>query len=119
MSKRNKILCALKRYELYHKEIFVSTSNEIILILSDSNIRPKTVYLIGENGESQICDSQIFLTFRDSMLKIDDFISNSKNKGYGRFLLEYVIQKAKETNIDEIVGELSPVDHSKFDWLIP
>lgn len=117
---RNRILNLLKRTTVYTREIFIS-NNEILIIYYCSENIFDIIYLLGENGNDPTNDSRINLSLNLSkkILKIDDFISNSANKGYGRFLMKYLIEKAKENKIEEIYGDLAPEDSPKFNWLIP
>lgn len=117
---RNRILNFLKRTTVYTREIFIS-NNEILIIYYCSENIFDIIYLLGENGIDPTNDSRINLSLNLSkkILKIDDFISNSANKGYGRFLMKYLIEKAKENKIEEIYGDLAPEDSPKFNWLIP
>lgn len=117
---RNRILNLLKRTTAYTREIFVG-NNEILIIYYCSENIFDIIYLLGEKGSHPTNDSRINLSLSLSkkILKIDDFISNSANKGYGRFLMKYLIEKAKENKIEEIYGDLVPEDSPKFNWLIP
>ncbi len=118
---KNKIIDLLERDNFYTREIF-SRNDEILIVYYNSNDIFDSIYLLGEYGEygdHPTNDSRINLSLHGNNLKIDDFISNTKNKGYGRFLLKFLIEKAKNNNLEEIYGDLSPEDSSNFIWLIP
>lgn len=110
----------IKYWENSKKEVFVSRQNELIFIFSEKDkIFSNWVYLCGENGKHHSNDSRIALISYGDKLKITDFISNTKRQGYGRILLEYVINFAQQNGIKKIIGDLSTVDEYEFEWLIP
>ena len=115
---RGRILSILERNAFYTKEIF-NNNNEILIVYYNSNDIFDSIYLLGESGSHPTNDSRINLSLYGKNLKIDDLISNTKNKGYGRFLMKFLIEKAKDYNLEEIYGDLSPTDSSDFIWLIP
>lgn len=115
---RGRILSLLERNAFYTKEMF-NNNNEILIVYYNSNDIFDSIYLLGENGNHPTNDSRINLRLHGNNLKIDDFISNTKNKGYGRFLLKFLIGKAENYNLEEIYGDLSPTERSDFIWLIP
>lgn len=104
----------------YNRNVFLSDKNELIVICSnEENFFNGWIYLFGENGKHHHNDSRISLELTGKKLKINDFISNTRNKGYGRILLSYVIEKAFNYEIENIYGDLSDVDKNSFNWLIP
>ena len=104
----------------YNRNVFLSDKNELIVVCSnEENFFNDWVYLFAENGKHHHNDSRIALKLTGKKLKIKDFISNTENKGYGRILLGYVIEKAFNYDIETIYGDLSDVDKNNFDWLIP
>lgn len=110
---RGRILSFLDRNVFYTKEMF-NNNNEILIVYYNSNDIFHSISLLGESGNHPTNDSRINLSLHENNLKIDEFISNTKDKGYGRFLLKFLIEKAKNYNLEEIYGDLSPEDSSKF-----
>lgn len=121
--KKERIKNFIQYWQNKKKEIFLSNKNELIFIfLEEESFSHKRFVLYGENGKGDnLCDAEIGLSMfnMSNTSKIIYFISNTKRQGYGRILLEYVINFARQDGIKKIIGDLSPVDEYEFEWLIP
>ncbi|WP_212898089.1 hypothetical protein [Capnocytophaga cynodegmi] len=119
-SKMNRIKCFIRRYTEYDKEVFLSENDELIFIFkSKEDCYNSWVYLCAENGTHQTNDSRIAISLYNNKIKINDFISNTNQRGYGRIFLNYLVNESFKKGIERIYGDLSPVDEEKFGWLIP
>jgi|GEM_PF-1404129 hypothetical protein len=118
-SKINRIKGFVERYKEYNKEVFLSDNNELIFIFENRKIPFDFCFLCAENGSHETNDSIIYLNVYGNDLKICDFISNTKKKGYAKILLNYLKKKAFDNGIEGFYGDLSPIDEDNFEWLIP
>lgn len=116
-------------------EITFTKKNEMVIISYARNVENHfDIYkLYGFNGVNIVDrpDSIIYLAFSfdKDTLKIQDFMSNEKQRGYGRVLLNFIIERVKENNIIKekanektiklIYGDLSSTDEFEFEWLLP
>ncbi len=118
--KIKRIKSIIKHYNNFENQVLLSDNNELIFIFYvKKDSLNDWIYLCGENGTHYTNDSRIALTCYGNRLKINDFISNSNKRGYGRFLLKHIIKTAKDSGVKEVFGDLSPTDKHEFDWLIP
>ncbi|WP_282016035.1 GNAT family N-acetyltransferase [Marinifilum flexuosum] len=115
----NRLESILEFYKDYKFEIEFTKEGETVLIFSSKKGKIDSFYLCGLDGCHGRNDCRIYLINGLHSLKIVDVISNTRNRGYARTLLEFVIQKAKDNQIKKICGDLSSVDSDEFGWLIP
>lgn len=100
-------------------ELLLTKKGEIVSVIYRKKEMFDTIYLLGENSDNSFCDCKIdFKKFGDD-LKIVDFVSKERNRGYGRVLIEFALAEAREAGVKKIYGDLSREDSDRFEWLIP
>ncbi|MDX3916510.1 MULTISPECIES: GNAT family N-acetyltransferase [Olivibacter] len=101
------------------RELLLTKKGEIVSVIYRKEEMFDTIYLLGENSDNSFYDSKIDFQKFGNDLKIVDFVSKERNRGYGRALIEFALAEAREADIKKIYGDLSPQDSDRFEWLIP
>ncbi len=100
-------------------ELAITSNNELVVISYSKKEIFDTIKLFGESGNNKDWDSFMSFYKMGKTIKICDFQSKIRGKGYGRVLMDFIIKKSREENITYITGDLSDVDSESFNWLIP
>lgn len=99
-------------------ELTTTKNNELVIISYSKLNTFNEIKLYGENGNNKYGDSIMRFTKRGNTIHIQDFESFIKEKGYGRVLMTFTINKAFEENFSNITGNLADIDSESINWLI-
>lgn len=109
----------VEKSESHRGELLLTKYGEIVSIIYGTEKLAGNIRLLGENGNGEFFDSEMYLQKSENELKITDFKSQEKRKGYGRSLIKFVIAEAGRLGVERIYGDLSSQDEANFEWLIP
>jgi len=118
----------IRQYEYFNTSLEIFKFDRAVKILKNRN---EELYIVIEtycnnsidfyfSGYSHkgLCDCpRLMATIKGDYIWINGLFAIDENCGNGTLLLSCLFNKAKELNISEIKGELSPVDVEKFDKL--
>lgn len=118
----------VRQYEYFSKSLKIFNFEKAVNILEnnrgelyivmESYRRDSLNFYLSGYAHQGICNCpRLLSTIKDTYIWIDDIFAIDENCGNGTLLLSCLFNKAKELNISEIKGELSPVDVEKFDKL--
>lgn len=120
LNRSNRLKDIVEKYKDYQIELSLSQEKELILIIYRKENPFNYIWLFGEKNENQKWNAQLALTnVTKHHIRIEDFLANPRNKGYGTILLRFLIQLAKHHDIKEISGDLVIEDKERLKWLIP
>ena len=100
-------------------EISLTANDEIVVLAIDEREIISSIELCGENVYYKNYDAEINFIFYENKVKIVDFRSFTRGRGYGRVLMHSAIQYFRRSECTEIFGDLSKEDEANFNWLIP
>lgn len=109
----------IKNKDFRISELMVTDEGEFIIINYSRKQLFDTIFLISERGNHSVYDCKMEMITDGQTIKITNFESTKRGFGYGKILMDFVIDKAIQKGIKTICGELSDVDEDGFERLIP
>ncbi len=119
--RQQRLVSQIENGEGRNWDLTLTDSKEIALIYSMESLGTYLILIGSESDyfrkDCSICYS--FMSVEPSIVKVTDFTSNTKRKGYGKALMLYFIQKMRKEGVVEVWGDLAHTDEDSFYWLIP
>lgn len=97
----------------------LTVNDEIVVLAIDEREIISSIELCGENVYYKNYGAEINFEFYENKVKVVDFRSFNRGRGYGRVLMHSAIQYFRRSKCTEIFGNLSKEDAANFNWLIP